>query len=225
VLDSFATTAAVLAEERRNIERLVKALGALSVDGLDLVAEHRVRLQEDLDILTRTLLSVQANMASVRQLLDATPILVAGEDLDGRNEGLNAAYDPVHHRIDLRNATSPVLSDLFRTIGLPSVAVCVPAGVACAPGTTPLPDLPAPPAAPLAAVSAAAPAPAAPRPPANPVGAVVDLLGSPTGTTTTRAAELAGGPDLVDPTGGRRAGHGPAAWIRAAGRALAEVLP
>lgn len=222
VLDSFATTAAVLAEERRNIERLVKALGALSVDGLDLVAEHRVRLQDDLEILTRTLLSVQANMASVRQLLDAAPILVAGEDLDGRNEGLNAAYDPVHHRIDLRNATSPVLSDLFRTIGLPTLAVCVPVGVACAPGTTPLPEVPAPPTIPVPALAAEA---AAPAPAANPVGAVVDLLGSPTGPRTTRAAELAGGRGLDDaaPPAARR--DGPAAWLRTAGRALAEVLP
>jgi ABC-type transport system involved in multi-copper enzyme maturation permease subunit len=69
VLDSFATTAAVLAEERGNIERLVKALGQLSVDGLDLVAEHRVRLQHDVEVLTRTLLSVQTNIESVRQLL------------------------------------------------------------------------------------------------------------------------------------------------------------
>lgn len=224
VLDSFATTAAVLAEERRNIERLVKALGALSVDGLDLVSEHRVRLQDDLEILTRTLRSVQANMASVRQLLDAAPIMVAGSDLDGRNEGLNAAYDPVHHRIDLRNATSPVLSDLFRTIGLPTVAVCAPVGVACAPGTTPPPDLPAPPALPVPALSAGAATPAA-APPANPVGAVVDLLGSPTGPRTTRAAELAGGGTLHDPGSTPDGRGGPAAWLRAAGRALAEVLP
>jgi phospholipid/cholesterol/gamma-HCH transport system substrate-binding protein len=144
VLDSFATTARILAEERGQIERLVHALAQVSVDGLDLVSEHRASLQHDLDVLTRLLLSVQSNMDSVRQLLDAAPIMVAGQDLDGKNEGLNAAYDPEHHRIDLRNATSPVLSDLFRTIGFPSLAVCVPAGVACTPGSTPLPAIPGP---------------------------------------------------------------------------------
>ena len=214
VLESFATTAAVLAEERRSIERLVKALGQLSVDGLDLVSEHRVRLEHDVEVLTRTLLSVQANLASVRQLLDAAPIMVAGEDLDGINEGLNAAYDPEHHRIDLRNATSPVLSDLFRTIGLPSLAVCVPVGVVCAPGTTPIPAVPGP------GVPASAPAEVAPP---SPVRTVVDLLGSPSSSRSTRAAELAAGLDLYDAEPADDSG--PAAWLRSAGRAIAEALP
>ena len=223
VLDSFATTASVLAEERRNIERLVRALGQLSVDGLDLVSEHRLRLQRDVEVLTRTLLSVQANMASVRQLLDAAPIMVAGEGLDGRNEGLNAAYDPVHHRIDLRNATSPLLSDLFRAIGLPSLAVCVPVGVACPPDSSPLPTIEVPG---LTATSAAEPAPPAARPP-SPVAAAVGLLGSPTDRSTARAAELAGALDLYQPEPADEpadGGDGPASWFRAAGRAIAEVL-
>ena len=212
VLDSFATTAAVLAEERGNIERLVKALGQLSVDGLDLVAEHRVRLQHDVEVLTRTLLSVQTNIESVRQLLSAAPLMVAGEDLDGRNEGLNAAYDPEYHRIDLRNATSPVLSDLFRTIGLPSLAVCLPVGVACAPGTSPVT---------IPAITA----PVAPASSTSPVAAAVDLIGSPTDARTTRAAELAA-PAFPAPASSSSPTQddGPGAWLRAAGRALAEVL-
>ena len=212
VLDSFATTASVLAEERGNIERLVKSLGQLSVDGLDLVSEHRIRLQRDVEVLTRTLLSVQTNIESVRQLLDAAPIMVAGEDLDGINEGLHAAYDAEHHRIDLRNATSPVLSDLFRTIGLPSLAVCLPVGVTCAPGTTPLPAIPGP------GVPAAAPT--------NPVAAAVDLLGSPTDARTTRAAELAGGLDLYRPEAAEpEDGGGIGGWLRDVGRAITRVLP
>jgi virulence factor Mce-like protein len=220
VLSSFATTASVLAEERGDIERLVKALGQLSVDGLDLVSEHRVRLQHDVDVLTHTLLSVQTNIESVRQLLDAAPVMVAGQDLDGRNEGLLAAYDPEFHRIDLRNATSPVLSDLFRTIGLPSLAVCAPVGVACAPGTTPLLAIPGPGLP--ASTGVAAAAPAAPAP-ASPVGAAIDLLGSPTDARTTRAARYARALDApsASHTGD---GGGPLAWVRSAGRAVAEVL-
>ena len=224
VLDSFATTAAILAEERGQIERLVSSLAQLSVDGLDLVSEHRARLQHDLDVLTRLLLSVQSNMDSVRQLLDAAPIMVAGEDLDGKNEGLNAAYDPVHHRIDLRNATSPVLSDLFRTIGLPSLAVCVPVGVVCTPESTPLPALPAP-GLPLAAPAtpAATPAAATSAAPSSAAGAVADLLASPTGARTTRAAELAAGIE----GGATEPERGPArrGWLEGIARAIAEVLP
>ena len=115
------------------------------------------------------------------------------------------------HRIDLRNATSPEISDLFRTIGLPSLAVCLPAGVACAPGTTPLPAIPGP------GLPAAAPTEAAG---ASPVGAVADLLGSPTGPRTTRAAELAAGTDVLAPDEPERRG-----WIESVARAIAEVLP
>jgi virulence factor Mce-like protein len=219
VLSSFATTASVLAEERGNIERLVKALGQLSVDGLDLVSEHRVKLQHDIEVLTHTLLSVQTNIESVRQLLDAAPVMVAGQDLDGINEGLNAAYDPEYHRIDLRNATSPVLSDLLRTIGVPSLAVCLPVGVACAPGTTPIPAVPTPGVP--ASVAATAAAPAAPAVPASPVGAAMDLLGSTTDARSTRAASYAGALESTPPP---RA-HGVTRWTHAAGRALAEVLP
>ena len=220
VLDSFAQTAAILAEERRQIERLVSSLAQLSVDGLDLVSEHRVKLQHDLDVLTRLLLSVQANMDSVQQLLDAAPIMVAGEDLDGKNEGLNAAYDPLHHRIDLRNATSPVLSDLFRTIGLPSLAVCVPAGVTCAPGTTPLATLPLPA---LPAATAPATPTAATAGDARPVAALSELLGSPTGWRTTRAAELAAGAARLDADD--RAGSARPGWLESVGHAIAKVLP
>ena len=150
-LDGFAITAAVLADERRDIERLVKGLAQVSVAGLDLVSEHRVRLDRDLQVLTRTLQSVDANLGAVRDLLSAAPITVAGEDLDGKNEGLAAAHDPVYHRIDLRNTTSPVVADLLEAIGL-TPGICLPAGVACPPG------VPAPPGLPIPAVAPAAPA-------------------------------------------------------------------
>jgi virulence factor Mce-like protein len=225
VLSSFATTASVLAEERGDIERLVKALGQLSVDGLDLVSEHRVQLEHDIDVLTHTLMSVQTNFESVRQLLDAAPVMVAGQDLDGKNEGLVAAYDPEYHRIDLRNATSPVLSDLFRTIGLPSLSVCAPVGVACAPGTTPIPAIPGPglPAS-TPAGSASAVEPASVAAAANPVSAAVALLGSPTDARSTRAARFAAALDDGSSADAAAAGHGPTGWLRAVGRAMAEVL-
>ena len=238
VLDSFATTAAILAEERGQIERLVRSLAQLSVDGLDLVAEHRVKLQHDLDVLTRLLLSVQSNMDSVRQLLDAAPIMVAGEDLDGKNEGLNAAYDPVHHRIDLRNATSPVLSDLFRTIGLPSLSVCVPVGVVCAPGTTPLPAVPGPglpagagavaaagtegAAAGGAASASAAPTAAAGAAPgtASAGASATGVSAAPSKRRAARAAELAASFDQLAPERPVRR-----SWLESVARAIAEVLP
>jgi hypothetical protein len=117
-----------------------------------------------------------------------------------------------------------VLSDLFRTIGLPSLAVCVPVGVVCAPGTSPLPTIPA--SGLPASTTAASTAPSAAAVPtaaaASPVGALADLLASPTGPRSTRASELAAGIEgFPVPTG--RARH--RTWLESVGRAIAEVLP
>lgn len=218
VLDGFATMAKVLADERRDIERLVSALARLSTDGLDLVSEHRARLQNDLAVLARTLDSVRTNIDVVRDLLTAAPTMVAGEDLDGKNEGLNAAYDPEFHRIDLRTALAPVLSDLLGVVGIEGPEVCVPVDVVCPDGGVPLPEVPSLPALPLSGEGADASSAS----PQNPVGAVVDLLGSPTDADTTRAAELAM-PRSAKPTTGTPSDR-PASWLARLGRAIAEVL-
>lgn len=214
VLDGFATVANVLAEERRDIERLVTALARLSTDGLDLVSEHRARLQNDLAVLARTLDSVRTNIDVVRDLLAAAPTMVAGDDLDGRNEGLNAAYDPEFHRIDLRTSLAPVLSDLLGVVGIEGREVCVPVDVVCPDGAVPLPDVPPLPVPLSSAGEARAPS-------SNPVGAVVDLLGSPTDAATTRAAELAA---PTSTAAAPRRSEGPTSWLARLGRTIAEVL-
>ena len=138
VMDQFASATRLLAEERENIAGLVNALSRLSADGLDLVSEHGGRLDKDLTQLTRLLQSVRANINTVAQLLDATPMLVAGPDLDGKDEGLAAAYDEKYHHIDLRNQVSPTLTGLFEALRLPTArTVCLPIDVDCPPGTTP----------------------------------------------------------------------------------------
>lgn len=132
VMDQFATTTDLLADERENIAKLVDALARLSADGLDLVVEHGGRLDQDLTKLTRLLQSVRANMSTVLQLLDATPVLVAGADHDGKVEGLAEAYDPVFHHIDLRNSSSPTIAQLFDSLGLTKpLAVCLEIDVDC----------------------------------------------------------------------------------------------
>lgn len=137
VMDAFATTTSVLARERRDIERLVKALGRLSIDGVALVSEHGARLEHDIEVLTRTLQSASAHIDGVRQLLDATPLLVAGPGFDGKR-GLAGAWDPKHHDIDLRNSSSPTVGQMLDAIGMPTPVVCIPLDVECAPpGDTP----------------------------------------------------------------------------------------
>ena len=175
VMDGFARTTSLLAEERRQIEALVGGLADLSGVGLDLVSEHGGRLEHDIVVLTRVLRSVEANIDNVIALLDATPILVAGRDLDGKDEGLLAAYDPEFKHLDLRTAVSPTLGLLFGALGLPSLCVPIPVDVTCD-------GLPTVPILPTGAAAAAGPGPGTAQvqaAPTTPIDSIVSLLGSP----------------------------------------------
>jgi virulence factor Mce-like protein len=130
VMDGFAQTTGLLADERRAIESLVKNLASVATSGLNLTSEHAAKLDRDLTVLTRTLQSVNVNIDAVRNLLDAGPALVAGNDLDG-TEGLAGAWDPEFHHLDLRNSASPTVAQLFRALGIPVDVVCVPVDVMC----------------------------------------------------------------------------------------------
>ena len=135
VMDGFATTTGLLADERRAIESLVKNLASVSTTGLDLTSEHAAKLDRDLTVLTRVLQSVNVNIDAVRNLLDSAPLLVAGPNLDGR-EGLAGAWNPDYHRLDLRNSASPDAAQLFLALGIPVDIVCVPLDVTCTPNTS-----------------------------------------------------------------------------------------
>lgn len=122
-MDAFAVATGVLAEERESIRLLVKALGDLSGDALDLVAEHGGALERDLEILGRVLRSVDANLDRVEDLLDSGPILVTG---------LRDAYNPEFHRTDLRSQYSPTVGQALEALGVPDAGtVCLPIDVDC----------------------------------------------------------------------------------------------
>ena len=181
VMDGFAKTTSLLAEERRQIEALVSGLADLSGTGLDLVSEHGAKLDRDITVLARVLQSVQTNIDNVIKLIDSAPVLVAGEDLDGRDEGLLAAWDPEFKHLDLRTAISPVLENLFNAVGLPTL--CVPIDVACIGPTPPIGPG-------STAVQGAAPQAGSAAPPAatTPIDSIVGLIGSSEPTTTTSVA-------------------------------------
>ena len=185
VMDGFARTTSLLAEERRQIESLVTGLAGLSTTGLDLVSEHGARLDRDITVLARVLQSVQANIDNVVKLLDSAPILVAGEDLDGIDEGLLASWDPEFQHLDLRSNVSPTLEALFNAVGLPTL--CVPIDVACPPGSLVPPIGPASAALQSSPSAPAAAAPAAAPVAKTPIDSIVGLIGSsePRGTTTS----------------------------------------
>src|SRR5205807_1990509 len=112
--------------------------------------------------LTRVLQAVKVNIGSVQQVLDSGPLLV---------NGLQNAYAPQFHRIDLRTQLSPTVSQALGNLGL-GFTVCLPIDVNCTPGSpsatsapaTAASARPAPAPAPPAPRSAAAPASAAPSP-------------------------------------------------------------
>jgi virulence factor Mce-like protein len=143
VLDNFARTTDALAKERTAIQGLLASLASLATNGLDLVAEHRVKLDHDLTVLGRTLRLVNAHVDQLDKILAAAPILVAGKNLDGK-AGLAAAYDRELHALDLRPLVTPNVAQAFQALGLPTTVVCVPVTVQCSVAGTVIvpPDLP-----------------------------------------------------------------------------------
>ena len=209
VMDDFATTTSLLAQERRNIEALVSSLADLSRIGFDLVSEHSTRLDRDLTVLTRLLKSVEANIDTVVTLLDATPILVAGEDLDGEDEGLAAAWDPAYQHLDLRTQVSPTVGALFGALGLPALTICLPIDVTCEPGpVNPLAG--SVPAGVGGATTGGAGAPAAGA--RTPVDSIVDLLAS----SAVGESAAASAPDVSE--------RGSSSWLARLARAFVGAL-
>ena len=204
VMDQFAETTKLLADERETVARLVKGLAQVSLSGLDLVGEHAVNLNADVEHLTRLLESVNTNFEEVRAFLTATPMLVAGPNLDGQ-QGLVSSYDPTFKHIDLRQATTPTLALLLQALGIPVAdGFCLPLDVACEQNPAPL-------AAPTSAKSTAPPAVAGlglrsqgdlrlardseDYGKKGPVDAIVGLLGSPAAADSTVRLSSVGTPD------------------------------
>jgi virulence factor Mce-like protein len=198
VLDEFATATGLLAAERQDIQGLVQGLATLSRDGLQLVTDHSAQLDHDLTVLTNLLESVNANMDSVRALLDSAPTLVAGSDLTGTTSGLTAAYDPKYHHLDLRNAASPTVAQLLNAIGLPASSVCLPLDVACTPAPAPVPVPPPLPA--IGSAQAAAPPTTIPLPSVTPPSSIVPPVVPTTTSTTTPPTTITLLPPVSLPT-------------------------
>jgi virulence factor Mce-like protein len=248
VIDSFARTANLLAQERQELQQLLKGLGTVSVDAYELIRSNRVDLQDDLDTVSRLLVSVSANLDSIKQLLEAAPVLVAGRDLDGRHEGLLAAYDPTYHSIDLRTSLSPLIGNalgrILAVLGLPLTTICLPIDVTC----TPTGAAAAAPAATAAPPAAAAPTPAPPAP-APPIAPAARPAPRPAPAPTTTAPPpappttpaprtpidnildlLQGGKvkaqsaSVVIPATPPEPPRGPMAWLRRTARTTVEAL-
>lgn len=249
VIDSFARTASLLAQERGQLQQLLAGLGTVSVDAFELIRSNRVDLQDDLDTISRLLVSVSANLDSIKTLLETGPALVAGRDLDGRTEGLLAAYDPTYQLIDLRTAVSPLAGNaigrLFAILGLPFTTICLPIDVTCS-STADAPTTPAAPA-PVVATPAApvAPAPVAPPatrtvPAARPPATAAAPSTAPPAPSTTKAPprtpidgilDLLGGgrgngrsASVVIPVTPPRPAQGIGPWLRRAARTTVEAL-
>jgi virulence factor Mce-like protein len=120
VLDAFAQASQVLADERQSIEELVGGLADLSRNGLALVSDHATDLRSDIETLADAAATIEANLASVTQLLAAGPLLT---------QGLTDAFNPELRAIDLRNNFSPLVTDLYDLLlgqlGLPPICLDV----------------------------------------------------------------------------------------------------
>jgi virulence factor Mce-like protein len=192
VMDSFARVTKLLADERKAIEGMVDGLARFANDALSLVSTHRVQLDHDLTVLTRTLQAVKANITSVEQLLDSGPLLA---------QGMLDAYSPQYHRIDLRTQFSPFVSQALQGAGVNlGGVVCIPVDVSCQPSQPVIPALPI--AGPAAAAHSAAgdtPASAPQNLAPNPLDTITGLLnhGRPSGMLRLGAITPPSGGDHV----------------------------
>lgn len=122
ILDLFAQVTSTLAEERAAIEGLVAGLAQTSTAGLDLLTGTSVQLRREIEHLTTTMRTVEANLGAVDTLLATA---------DDFPAGLADAYDPEHRRLDLRNNFSPIVGEIGDPVpGVPD-GICVPVDVEC----------------------------------------------------------------------------------------------
>src|SRR3546814_1685417 len=81
---------------------LVAGLADLSREGLELVGEHAGELRTDIQTLADAAATIDANLSSVTQLLEAGSLLTTG---------LGSAYNPELRAIDLRNNFTPLVTE------------------------------------------------------------------------------------------------------------------
>jgi virulence factor Mce-like protein len=159
VLDDFAVVADVLADEREEVETLVRSLASLSEGGLDLVSEHAVRLRTDVAIVQRLTESIEQNLDGVQALVKG-----GADQIDGFID----AYNPTARALNLRNSFAPLVQEalkpVFDAVGVP--VPCLPVDTRCA--------------GPIAGLDAGDAAPASLARPTTPIDDILGLLGAPT---------------------------------------------
>lgn len=154
VIDAFSEATTVLADERESIEALVSGLAELSHNGLALLGDHAGPLRADIETLAAAASTIDANLASVTQLLAAGPDLA---------EGAIGAYNPSVRAMNLRNNFGPLVPEALAAIlGIDYCSLFQ---------LTECPVLP---------LAAGEPTPAELRAPATPVAAFVELVAAPT---------------------------------------------
>jgi len=171
VLDAFAGASQVLADERQSIEELVGGLADLSRNGLALIGEHAGPLRADIATLAEAAATIDANLASVTQLLASGPLLT---------DGLIGAYNPELRALNLRNNFTPLVDEI---LALPGIDLCALLGQGCtaeaqATGQA-TPAVIAPASSPLGSLLELLQAPASPPPPGGPsaLARVGDAIG------------------------------------------------
>lgn len=160
VIDAFAEASSVLADERQSLEALVSGLADLSRNGLALLSEHAGPLRADIETLAGAAAAIDANLASVTQLLASGPLL---------SEGIIGAYNPELRAVNLRDSFGPLVPELTDVLGIDYCSL-FPAGEcpALPLGAQATPASLGAPATPVGALAALMAAPTDPPPPADP---------------------------------------------------------
>jgi len=125
LIDAYADTTRVLAEERAQIERFLESMTTLIDEGAVLIETYEEHLAEDLATVAEIALVLRANVASLDQFIAALPSVA---------DVLRRGYDEETHSILIRLDGGPsfnaLLGDLLAIFGIEPICIEVP-GTSC----------------------------------------------------------------------------------------------
>lgn len=125
LIDAYAATTQILAEERAEIERFLRSMVTLMDEGAILIESYEEHLAEDLATVAELGLVMRANVESLDQFIAALPSVA---------NVLRLGHDEETHSVRIRLSAGPSLNELLASLleayGIDPVCVPIP-GVVC----------------------------------------------------------------------------------------------
>lgn len=125
LIDAYAATTQVLAEERAEIERFLSSMVTLMDEGSLLIESYEEHLADDLSTVAELGLVMRANVASLDQFIAALPSVA-----DVLRRGYNEETSSVRIRLSPGPSFNELLASILETFGIDPICLEIP-GVVC----------------------------------------------------------------------------------------------